>query len=226
MLLCLGPERTSFLSCSGTESIPFILQIIFSHFFSLSFKIRTYQLFFLNLSSLSLFLPTSFSLFLSLCLSLTLSFYLFFCFFLSHTRTLSVCFSLSLSLSLLLAHHVSSLPLCLSPFFLRSTDEQLQEMTSPANYNRYKEISRPNVNKIVKLGMAFRGTSVHQSTRIRIHKIATSSRLPYLNFSDDELFYFVFFIPSIINLLYLFSIFYILYLSRYCREGEVRSVRC
>jgi hypothetical protein len=31
-------------------------------------------------------------------------------------------------------------------------------MTSPANYNRYKEISRPNVNKIVKLGMAFRGT--------------------------------------------------------------------
>jgi trigger factor len=37
-----------------------------------------------------------------------------------------------------------------------STDEQLQEMTSPENYNRYKEISRPNVNKIVKLGMAFR----------------------------------------------------------------------
>ena len=101
MLLCLGPERTSFLSCSGTESIPYILQIIFSHFFSLSFKIRTYQLFFLNLSSLSLFLPTSFSLCLSLCLSLTLSFYLFFCFFLSHTRTLSVCFSLPLSLSLL-----------------------------------------------------------------------------------------------------------------------------
>ena len=36
-------------------------------------------------------------------------------------------------------------------------------MTSPANYNRYKEISRPNVNKIVKLGMAFRDTYVRSS---------------------------------------------------------------
>ena len=36
-------------------------------------------------------------------------------------------------------------------------------MTSPANHNRYKEISRPNVNKIVKLGMAFRGTYVRSS---------------------------------------------------------------
>ena len=37
-----------------------------------------------------------------------------------------------------------------------STDEQLQEMASEENYVRYKEISRPNVNKIVILGMAFR----------------------------------------------------------------------
>ena len=29
-----------------------------------------------------------------------------------------------------------------------STEEQLTEMTSPENYNRYKEISRPNVNKV------------------------------------------------------------------------------
>jgi hypothetical protein len=36
-------------------------------------------------------------------------------------------------------------------------------MTSPANYNRYKESSRPNVNKIVNLGMAFRGTYVRSS---------------------------------------------------------------
>ena len=43
-------------------------------------------------------------------------------------------------------------------FSFSSTDEQLQEMTSPANYNRYKEISRPNVDKIVSLGMAFRNT--------------------------------------------------------------------
>ena len=135
------------------------------------------------------------NLFLSLSLTLFVSHSLFLFVFLffsvTHTHTLCLFFFASLFVSLT-PHHVSSLPLCLSPFFLRSTDEQLQEMTSPANYNRYKEISRPNVNKIVKLGMAFRGTSVHQSTRIRIHKIATSSRLPYLNFSDDELFYFVF----------------------------------
>jgi hypothetical protein len=55
----------------------------------------------------------------------------------------------------LLIPHLTLLPLT---FLFSSTDEQLQEMTSPANYNRYKEISRPNVNKIVKLGMAFRGT--------------------------------------------------------------------
>ena len=36
-------------------------------------------------------------------------------------------------------------------------------MASPANYNRYKEISRPNVNKIVKLGLAFRGTHIRSS---------------------------------------------------------------
>ncbi len=37
-----------------------------------------------------------------------------------------------------------------------STDEQLAEMTTPENYKRYKEISRPNVEKVVKLGMIFR----------------------------------------------------------------------
>lgn len=37
-----------------------------------------------------------------------------------------------------------------------STDEQLQEMASEDNYNRYKEISRKSVNQIVTLGMAFR----------------------------------------------------------------------
>jgi hypothetical protein len=36
-------------------------------------------------------------------------------------------------------------------------------MTSQANYIWYKEISRPNVNKIVKLGMAFRDTYVRSS---------------------------------------------------------------
>ena len=40
-------------------------------------------------------------------------------------------------------------------------------MTTPEKYNKYKEISRANVNKIVTLGMAFRdiGTLLqrHQS---------------------------------------------------------------
>ncbi|KAJ1430471.1 trigger factor/SurA domain-containing protein [Ochromonadaceae sp. CCMP2298] len=37
-----------------------------------------------------------------------------------------------------------------------STDEQLQEMTEPEKYQRYKELSRKNVEKVVKLGMTFR----------------------------------------------------------------------
>lgn len=64
-----------------------------------------------------------------------------------------------LTFLLSLIHSIHFIP---PSFYCRSTDEQLQEMTSPANYNRYKEISRPNVNKIVKLGMAFRGTHVTQ----------------------------------------------------------------
>ena len=48
-----------------------------------------------------------------------------------------------------------------------STQEQLAEMTTPEKYNKYKEISRPNVNKIVTLGMAFRdiGTYVTKSSQ-------------------------------------------------------------
>jgi hypothetical protein len=37
-----------------------------------------------------------------------------------------------------------------------SSDEQIEEMTTEENFKKYKEISRPNVEKIVKLGMAFR----------------------------------------------------------------------
>jgi trigger factor len=37
-----------------------------------------------------------------------------------------------------------------------STDEQIAEMMTPEKYGKYKEISRPNVEKIVKLGMIFR----------------------------------------------------------------------
>lgn len=35
-------------------------------------------------------------------------------------------------------------------------DEQLQEMTKPENYLKYKEVSKANVEKVVKLGMVFR----------------------------------------------------------------------
>jgi FKBP-type peptidyl-prolyl cis-trans isomerase (trigger factor) len=37
-----------------------------------------------------------------------------------------------------------------------STDEQLAEMMTPEKYEKYKDISRPNVEKVVKLGMVFR----------------------------------------------------------------------
>merc|ERR1711871_574257 len=37
-----------------------------------------------------------------------------------------------------------------------STEEQLQEMATPEKYTKYKEISLPNAEKIVKLGLAFR----------------------------------------------------------------------
>ena len=37
-----------------------------------------------------------------------------------------------------------------------STEEQLQEMATPEKYSKYKEISLPNAEKIVKLGLAFR----------------------------------------------------------------------
>ena len=42
-----------------------------------------------------------------------------------------------------------------------STQEQIEEMATPENYNKYKEISRPNTEKIVKLGMVFRSQSMY-----------------------------------------------------------------
>lgn len=102
-----------------------------------------------NLSPPFLLIVYSCTLLILYFILITLSFYF-------NWRTL---LSLTVSPSLLYSH--SFHPSILQSFNpSRSTDEQLQEMTSPANYNRYKEISRPNVNKIVKLGMAFRGTYV------------------------------------------------------------------
>jgi FKBP-type peptidyl-prolyl cis-trans isomerase (trigger factor) len=44
-----------------------------------------------------------------------------------------------------------------------STEEQLQEMASEASYNKYKEISRKNTEKIVKLGLLFRDIAEKES---------------------------------------------------------------
>ena len=116
-------------------SLPSLLYLYFA-IFSSFFSFFFFSFFFYFLF-ISLFLFASFFLFLP-----------------------SLCFLHSFlpSITSLIFHHLDFYLM-----FFRSTDEQLQEMTSPANYNRYKEISRPNVNKIVKLGMAFRGTYVQFS---------------------------------------------------------------
>lgn len=52
-----------------------------------------------------------------------------------------------------------------------STDEQLQEMSSEESYNRYKEISRENVNKVVILGMAFRDIAEKEGISVSSEEI-------------------------------------------------------
>jgi len=47
-----------------------------------------------------------------------------------------------------------------------STQEQLEEMTSPEKYAKYKEISMPNAEKIVKLGLAFRDISEKEKVAV------------------------------------------------------------
>lgn len=53
-----------------------------------------------------------------------------------------------------------------------STDEQLQEMASPENYKRYKEIARVNVNKVVTLGMVFRDIAEKEQITVTREEIA------------------------------------------------------
>jgi FKBP-type peptidyl-prolyl cis-trans isomerase (trigger factor) len=52
-----------------------------------------------------------------------------------------------------------------------STAEQIEEMTTEANFKRYKEISRPNVEKIVKLGMAFRDIAEKEKVEVEEKEI-------------------------------------------------------
>ena len=60
-----------------------------------------------------------------------------------------------------------------------STDEQLQEMSSEESYNRYKDISRDNVNKVVVLGMAFRDIAEKEGISVSSEEI--QSQLDGLN---------------------------------------------
>ena len=48
-----------------------------------------------------------------------------------------------------------------------STEEQLQEMATPEKYTKYKEISLPNAEKIVKLGLAFRDIAERENIKVQ-----------------------------------------------------------
>ena len=50
-----------------------------------------------------------------------------------------------------------------------STQEQLEEMMTPEKYAKYKEISLPNAEKIVKLGLAFRDISEKEKVRMSVY---------------------------------------------------------
>lgn len=47
-----------------------------------------------------------------------------------------------------------------------STDEQIQEMMTEEKYLKYKELSKPNVEKIVKLGMVFRDIAEKEGLQV------------------------------------------------------------
>lgn len=47
-----------------------------------------------------------------------------------------------------------------------TSEEQLQEMMTPEKYQKYKELSRPNVEKIVKLGLTFRDISEKEGLKL------------------------------------------------------------
>lgn len=52
-----------------------------------------------------------------------------------------------------------------------STQEQLAEMMTPEKYQKYSEISRPNVEKVVKLGMVFRDIAEKENLDITEEEI-------------------------------------------------------
>lgn len=52
-----------------------------------------------------------------------------------------------------------------------STDEQLEEMMTEEKYEKYKEVSKPNVEKVVKLGMAFRDIAEKEKLSVEAKEI-------------------------------------------------------
>jgi len=53
-----------------------------------------------------------------------------------------------------------------------STDAQLDEMSSPENYEKYKEVSRKNVEKVVKLSLAFRDIAEKEKVEVTANEVA------------------------------------------------------
>lgn len=60
-----------------------------------------------------------------------------------------------------------------------STDEQLQEMASEENYNKYKSISRPGAEKVVTLGMVFR--DIAEKEKVSVTREEISQQLDAIN---------------------------------------------
>lgn len=65
-----------------------------------------------------------------------------------------------------------------------STREQLQEMSTPEKYGKYKEISRPNVEKIVKLGLTFR--DIAEKEKIVVTEKEITEQLDLINAQSKQ----------------------------------------
>jgi trigger factor len=65
-----------------------------------------------------------------------------------------------------------------------STEEQLREMATPEKFERYKEISMPNAEKIVKLGLAFR--DIAEKEGISISAVEIQEQLDVINMQAKQ----------------------------------------
>ena len=65
-----------------------------------------------------------------------------------------------------------------------STEEQLREMATPEKFEKYKEISMPNAEKIVKLGLAFR--DIAEKENIVISEVEIKEQLDVLNMQAKQ----------------------------------------